>query len=107
VVAGAEIQVATAREELSISLSQLETGSSVIFELPGFTSADSGAEQASLDALRDASDTSYYVDGGTLWVKLVVADNAVGGGGRVAVADSAALAAVPASRSTGKLIAAQ
>jgi cell migration-inducing and hyaluronan-binding protein len=82
VVAGTEVQVATEREELSISLSQLETGSSVIFELPGFTSADSGAEQPSLDALRDASDTSYYADGDTLWVKLVVAENTAGGGGR-------------------------
>jgi hypothetical protein len=84
IVAGAEVSVATEREELSISLSQLETGNWVIFELPGFTTAASGSEQSSLNALRAASDTSYYRDGDTLWVKLVVADNggAAGGGGR-------------------------
>jgi cell migration-inducing and hyaluronan-binding protein len=80
VVAGAEITVATEREELPISLSQLDRGSWVIFELPGFTSADSGSEQSSLDALRDASETSYYVDDDALWVKVVVADNPAGGG---------------------------
>jgi cell migration-inducing and hyaluronan-binding protein len=80
VVAGAEITVATEREELSIGLSQLDRGSWVIFELPGFTSADSGSEQSSLDALRDASETSYYVDDDALWVKVVVADNPAGGG---------------------------
>jgi cell migration-inducing and hyaluronan-binding protein len=67
---------------LPISLSQLDSGSWVIFELPGFTTADSGTKQSSLDALRAASDTAYYVDGDTLWVKLVVADNGGGGGGR-------------------------
>jgi cell migration-inducing and hyaluronan-binding protein len=85
VVAGAEISVATEREELSISLSQLDTGAWVIFELPGFTTAASGSEQSSLAALRDASDTSYYVDDDALWVKLVVEDTgggAAGAGGR-------------------------
>jgi cell migration-inducing and hyaluronan-binding protein len=46
----------------------------VIFELPGFTTAAAGAEQASLAALREASETSYYKDDDTLWVKLVVAE---------------------------------
>ena len=43
----------------------------MIFELPGFTTAASGAPQASLDALRKASDTSYFKDKDALWVKVV------------------------------------
>jgi hypothetical protein len=45
--------------------------SSVIFDLPGFTTAASGAQQNSLDALRKASATSYYKDKDSLWVKVV------------------------------------
>jgi cell migration-inducing and hyaluronan-binding protein len=59
----------------------MDNGSWVVFELPGFTTAAEGAEQGSLAALRDAGDTSYYKDGDTLWVKLVVASTD-GGGGR-------------------------
>ena len=62
----------------------MEKGSWVILELPGFTTAASGTEQASLDALRKASDTSYYKDKGELWVKVVAngigARGAAGGG---------------------------
>jgi hypothetical protein len=43
----------------------------VIFELPGFNKAGSGTEQKSLDALRKASDTSYFKDKDALWVKVV------------------------------------
>jgi cell migration-inducing and hyaluronan-binding protein len=85
VVAGAEISVATERDELPISLSQLDNGAWVIFELPGFKTAASGAEQSSLAALRAASNTSYYVDDDALWVKLVVENTgggAAGAGGR-------------------------
>jgi cell migration-inducing and hyaluronan-binding protein len=82
VVAGTDVRVATEREDLPISVSQLESGSWVIFELPGFTTVDSGAQQSSLDALRAASDTSYYVDSDALWIKVVVAENAAGDGGR-------------------------
>jgi cell migration-inducing and hyaluronan-binding protein len=83
IVSGAEVSVATEREELSISLSQLDNGAWVIFELPGFTTAAAGTEQSSLNALRNSSDTAYYSDGDTLWVKLVVANyNAGAGGGR-------------------------
>jgi len=78
VVAGTEIQVATERDTLPISLSQLDEGSWVIFEIPGFTTAASGAEQSSLDALRGASETSYFRDDEALWVKVV---SAGGGGG--------------------------
>src|SRR5262249_56519412 len=58
--AGTEIKVTTERPSVSLSLTELDPGSWVIFELPGFTTAASGAEQSSLDALRKASDTSYY-----------------------------------------------
>ena len=71
--AGTEIQVKTERPQLSISLSEMDLGSWVIFELPGFTNADSATQQDSLDALRKASETSYFRDNDTLWVKLVVA----------------------------------
>ena len=77
---GAEVKVETARESVSLSLSDMDNGSWVIFELPGFKTAAAGAERSSLAALRDASDTSYYKDGDTLWVKLVT-PNTPGTGG--------------------------
>ena len=77
---GAEVTVDTARESVPLTLSAMNDGSWVIFELPGFTTAAAGTEQSSLAALRDASDTSYYRDRDTLWVKLVV-DNTGGEGG--------------------------
>jgi hypothetical protein len=81
---GAEIKVDTARESVSLSLSEMDEGSYVIFELPGFTTSAGGTEQGSLAALRDASETSYYRDDDALWVKLVVADagGAAGPGGQ-------------------------
>lgn len=78
VVAGTEVKVTTERSELPISVSQLDSGSWVIFELPGFKSAASGAEVGSLEALRNSSATSYYKGKDALWVKVVSA----GGGGR-------------------------
>ena len=71
--AGTEILVKTERPKVTLSLSEMDQGSWVIFELPGFTKAASGTEQASLDALRKANETSYFRDGDALWVKLVVA----------------------------------
>jgi cell migration-inducing and hyaluronan-binding protein len=56
---------------LPLSLTELDRGSWVIFELPGFTTAASGAPQNSLDALRQADATSYYKGQDSLWVKLV------------------------------------
>ena len=56
---------------MSLSVSELDAGSWVIFELPGFTTAASGTEQSTLDALRQASDTSYYKGKDALWVKVV------------------------------------
>jgi cell migration-inducing and hyaluronan-binding protein len=80
VMAGAEIKVVTERTSLPISVSQLETGSWVIFQLPGFTTAASGDAQTSLDALRKASTTSYFKDKDALWVKLVAGPPAGGRG---------------------------
>jgi hypothetical protein len=70
--AGTEIRVKTERQEVSLSLAEMDQGSWVIFELPGFTEAASGTEQPSIDALRKSNATSYFRGGDALWVKLVV-----------------------------------
>ena len=69
--AGTEIKVATERPSLNLTLTEMDAGSWVVFELPGFTTAASGTAQSSLDALRKAGDTSYFKDKDALWVKLV------------------------------------
>jgi cell migration-inducing and hyaluronan-binding protein len=74
---GTEIKAVTERPAMSVSVSELNAGAWVIFELPGFTSATAGTPQDSLDALRNATSTSYYRGEGSLWVKLV----STGGGG--------------------------
>ncbi len=61
----------TERPTVSLSLTELDKGSWVIFELPGFTTAASGTQQKSLGMLRQASDTSYFKDKDALWVKVV------------------------------------
>ena len=61
----------TERSNLPLSVTELDRGSWVIFELPGFTTAASGTPQNSLDALRQASATSYYKGPDSLWVKIV------------------------------------
>jgi cell migration-inducing and hyaluronan-binding protein len=78
--AGTEIKVTTERPSLSLNVKELDSGSWVIFELPGFTTAASGTEQSSLDALRKASATSYYKGNGSLWVKLVSTGDVLGSG---------------------------
>ena len=74
----------TERPNLSLTLTEMDAGSWVIFELPGFTTAASGTEQGSLDALRKASETSYYKGKDALWVKVVSNGNGargpIGGG---------------------------
>jgi cell migration-inducing and hyaluronan-binding protein len=81
--------VTTQRPDVSLSLTELDEGSWVIFELPGFTTAASGTALNSLDALRAASDTSYFKDQDALWVKVVSpGDNgrgAPGGGASIEV----------------------
>jgi len=69
--AGTEMQVQTERPEVTLSVSEMDQGSWVLFELPGFASAASGTEQDSMDALRNANETSYFRDQNALWVKLV------------------------------------
>ena len=74
----------TERPNLSLTLTEMDAGSWVIFELPGFTTAASGTAQSSLDALRKASDTSYFKGKDSLWVKVVSsgdAGNGAPGGG--------------------------
>jgi cell migration-inducing and hyaluronan-binding protein len=82
--AGTEIKVATERPTVALTLTEMDAGSWVIFELPGFTTAASGTEQSSLDALRNASNTSYYKGKDALWVKVVSNGNGaqgpIGGG---------------------------
>jgi hypothetical protein len=43
-----------------------------VFELPGFAKADSGKQQDSIDALRKATETSYYIVPVAVWVILVL-----------------------------------
>ena len=69
----------TERPSLPLNLTELDRGSWVTFQLPGFTTAASGTEQSSLDALRKASDTSYFKDKDALWVKVVSAGDAGNG----------------------------
>jgi cell migration-inducing and hyaluronan-binding protein len=82
--AGTEIKLTTERPNVSLTLTEMDAGSWVIFELPGFTTAASGTQQSSLDALRKASDTSYFKDKDALWVKVVSNGNGargpIGGG---------------------------
>ena len=70
----------TERPSLSLSIAELNAGSWVMFELPGFTTASSGTPQDSLDALRRANTTSYYNGNGSLWVKLVSSGDILGSG---------------------------
>jgi cell migration-inducing and hyaluronan-binding protein len=81
VLAGTEIRAESETPQLSISLTEMDAGSWVIFELPGFTTASAGTPQDSLDALRKASGTSYYKGDGSLWVKVVSTGNTGNAGG--------------------------
>jgi cell migration-inducing and hyaluronan-binding protein len=78
--AGTEYKVTTERPSVNINVKELDKGSWVIFELPGFTTASSGTSMDSLDALRKASATSYYKGNGSLWVKLVSTGDILGSG---------------------------
>ncbi len=74
---GAEVRVETSRESLSLSLREMDDGSWVLFELPGFTTTAGGVQQDSLEALREAGETGWFQGEDSLWVKLVV-DNGAG-----------------------------
>jgi len=97
---GAEIRVATAKDKLALHLREMDKGSWVIFELPGFTSSAEGTQVDSLDALRAASSTAYFRDKNALWVKLVVEDAAADGPVVVQVGTLRAQASVNVSKST-------
>jgi G8 domain len=73
--AGTEITLTTERPTVALRLTELDKGSWVILQLPGFNTAESGAPQTSLDALRKASETSYFKDKDALWVKVVSPDS--------------------------------
>ena len=70
---GTEIRVKSERPEIALSLSEMAKDSWVVFELPGYASATSGKQQDSLDALRKATETSYFKGPDAVWVKLVIA----------------------------------
>ncbi len=74
VKSGTEMEVKTERQEVTLSIAEMDQHSWVIFELPGFASAASGTEQGSMEALRAAEETSWFRDEDGLWVKLVVTD---------------------------------
>ncbi|HLH43123.1 MAG TPA: G8 domain-containing protein, partial [Bryobacteraceae bacterium] len=90
VLAGTEIRAESEAPTLNISLRELDNGSWVILELPGYSSASAGTAQTSLDALRNASGTSYYRGDGALWVKLISNGGGArpGAGGRGGLAPS-------------------
>jgi cell migration-inducing and hyaluronan-binding protein len=78
ILAGTEVRAESEAPTLNISLRELDNGSWVIVELPGYATAATGTAQTSMDALRSATSTSYYHGDGALWVKLV----SNGGGAR-------------------------
>ena len=71
---GTQMRVNTERKEISLSVREMDQGSWVVFELPGFANAASGKQQESMEALREASETSWFRGQDGLWVKLVVSD---------------------------------
>jgi cell migration-inducing and hyaluronan-binding protein len=94
---GAELRVETARETLALSLREMEQGSYVLFELPGFATANV-PEAASLAALREGSASGRFRDGETLWVKLAVDGTAPAGAVVEQVGNLTAQATVEVSR---------
>jgi len=68
---GIEFKATTERPNMEFHLIELEAGSWVTVEIPGYTKASAGTPVDSLDALRKASATSYYKAPDALWVKLV------------------------------------
>jgi cell migration-inducing and hyaluronan-binding protein len=78
--AGTKYTVTTESNSVNIRVRELDAGSWVMFELPGFTKAAAGARQDSLDALRTASKTSWFKANDALWVKLVSTGDIPGSG---------------------------
>jgi cell migration-inducing and hyaluronan-binding protein len=95
---GAELRIETGRDSMSLSLREMEQDSFVILELPGFAATAGGVQKDSLDALREAGETAWFRDDGTLWVKLVVEDAAADGPVVVQVGNLRAQAIIDVSR---------
>ena len=78
--AGTEYKVTTERPSVNINVKELDAGSWVMFQLPGFTTASAGTATDSLDALRKAGATAYYKGKDALWVKVVSTGDVMGSG---------------------------
>lgn len=79
VLAGTEIRAESEAPTLNVQVSEMDPGSWMIVELPGYNTAASGTAVSSLDALRSATSNSYFKGQGSLWVKVVA-----NGGGMIA-----------------------
>ena len=77
VKAGTEIEVLTERDEVTLSLAEMDEGSWILFELPGFANAASGIQKGSMDALYAAEETSWFHDRDSMWIKLVAEPSAM------------------------------
>ena len=71
VLAGTEVRAESEAPTLTIRVNEMDPGSWMIVELPGYNNAASGAAVSSLDALRGATSNSYFKGNGSLWVKVV------------------------------------
>jgi cell migration-inducing and hyaluronan-binding protein len=71
VLAGTEIRAESEAPTLNVQVSEMDPGSWMIVELPGYNTAASGTAVSSLDALRSATTNAYFKEQGTLWVKVV------------------------------------
>jgi len=71
VLAGTEIRAESEAPTLNVQISEMDPGSWMIVELPGYSTAASGTPVNSLDALRSATGNSYFKGEGSLWVKVV------------------------------------
>jgi hypothetical protein len=78
--AGTQYKVTTESRSVNIRVRELDAGSWVMFRLPGFTTAAAGSRQDSLEALRQASKTSWFKADDALWVKMVSTGDIPGSG---------------------------
>ena len=71
VLAGTEVRAESEAPTLTVRVNEMDPGSWMIVELPGYNNAASGTAVSSLDALRGATSNSYFKGNGSLWVKVV------------------------------------
>jgi len=98
VQSGSQIRISTMRDNLALHLREMDEGSWVIFELPGFQSAAGGTTVASMDDLRASDTTATFQGENALWVKLVVEDATADGPVVVGVGQLRAQASLDVSR---------